>query len=410
MNKFIIMVVSGLMLFGCAAGGTGAGKSAGANHHEQINAKFKAMRARESAGLKPVQASGDLKISVLSKGTPKTKRIKGSEKTQYELQIPIGASQNMDCYLTEGMSSPAVVLKTVFDGIPKVPQIASVQIKAVNADILKNMGYIYIEAEYLTTEKQYGTAKILAASSMNMSFYCTHDELGYQKTFMNVADSVAKSAYAQKFIKDFSGYDKKQIDIIMVNKMPVGYAESYQFTDNKKTERKIAFSSFLIPRTAKEFLTVDSIEKSVYGKTTGNLLSGEYYSYENNEEEHEIAFEQVSENRYHVKGALKGQKFSQSFESEHPLIYSGFLLDQYSAGKTSKKEQNFEEYVTLSPSKPVKSRIVLKEKMPNGNKKVEYSFHTAKASMELDEKSYTQINLDLGSAAFLIKRKYFDAR
>jgi hypothetical protein len=409
MAKLFIVVVSALMFFGCA-GGTGLRKGTDANNNGQMNAKLKAMTSRESAGLKPAQASGDLKISVLSKGTPKIKQIQGSEKTQYELHIPIGASQNMDCYLTEGMSSPAVVLKKVFDGILKVPQIASVQIKAVNADVLKNMGYIYLEAEYLTKEKQYGIAKILAASSMNMSFYCTHDELGYRKTFMSVGDSLARSAYVQKFMKDLSGYDKKQIDIISVKNMSVGYAESYQFTDDRKTERKIEFSSFLIPRTAKEFLTDDSVEKSVYGKETGNLMSGEYYSYENNEEVYQIAFEQVSRKQYHVQGTLRGQKFSQTFESERPLVYSGFLLDQYSANKTSKKEQDFEEYSTLSPSKPVKSRIVLLKKMPNGNKKIEYSIPAAKASMELDEKSYSQINVDLGSTALLIKRKYFEAR
>ncbi len=408
MNRFILVVV-GLMLFGCATGG-GAGKESVENNQGQIKAKIKALNARESSGLKQVQASGDLKISVLAKGTPETKRIQESEKKQYELHIPIGTSQIMVCYLTEAMSSPAVVLKAVYDGIPKVPAIASVQVKTVSADVFKNMGYIYLEAEYLTKEKHYGTAKMLAASSMNMSFYCTHDEIGYRKTFMSVAESVVKSAYVQQFMKNSSGFDKKQIDIISVNKMSVGYAESYQFTDDKKTERKIAFTSFVVPRTVKEFLTMDSIEKSVYGKTTGNLLSGEYYSYENDEAEHEIEFEMVSEKKYRVKGALKGQKFDQSFESEHPLVYSGFLVDQYSEGKTSKKEQNFEEYVTLSPSKPVKSRIVLKETMPNGKKKIEYSFQTAKAAMELDGKSYTQINLDMGGAALLIKRKYFEGR
>jgi hypothetical protein len=405
MNK-IIIIVSVLALFGCA----GVRKDGDEGNRQQVNAKIKSLMARESTGLKSLQAAGDLKISVLSKGTPQTKRIKDSAKPQYELHIPIGASQAMACYVTEGMSSPAFVLKTIFDGVSQVPQITSAQIKTVKADFFKNIGYIYLEAEYLTKEKMYGTAKILAASSMNISFYCTHDELGYKKTFMNVADSVAKSAYVQKFMKDFSGYDKKQIDIISVNNTSVGYVEGYQFSDDKKTERKIEFSTFLIPRTAKEFMTVDSVDKSVYAKGTGDLLSGEYYSYDNNEEQHAIVFEKVSTKQYHVQGALKGQKFNESFQSEQPLVYSGFLLDQYSAGKTSKKELNFEEYVTLSPSKPVKSKIVLQETLPNGNKKIEYSFHTAKARMELDEKSYTQISVDLGGVSLQINRKYFDAR
>ncbi len=408
MNRCILVVVS-LMLFGCAAGGAVVEKGTSGNDEGQMIEKLEAMRAREAAGLQLVKASGDLSISVLSKGEPETKRIEEPEKTRYELRIPIGASQNIDCYLAEGMSSPAVVLKTVFDGIISVPQIASVQINAISADVFGNIGYIYLELEYLTKEKRHRETKMLAASSMNVSFYCTYDEPGYRKTFMSVAESVAKSEYMQKFIKDFSGYDKKQIDIIWLNQMPVGYAESYQFTDDRKTERRVAFSTFMVPRTAMQFLTIDSVEKSVYGKATGNLLSAEYHSYENDKEEHQIEIEQVSEKQYRVEGALKGQKFSQSFMSKHPLVYSGFLVDQYSAGKTAKKVQNFEEYVTLSPSKPVKSRIVLKEMMPNGNKRIDYSFLTAKAAMELDDKSYTQIHLNLGNADLLIKRRYFDA-
>ncbi len=404
MNKYMLLMVSGLMLFGCATGGAGVGKSA------DVNAKLKGMMARETAGLQSVQASGDLKISVLAKGTAKTKRIQGSEKTQYELHIPIGATSDMVCYLTEDLSSPAVVLKTVFDGIQKVPQISSAQVKSVNADILENMGYIYLEAEYLTKDKLYGTAKVLAASSMNVSFYCTHDELGYQKTFLHAAESVAKSAYIQKFLKDFSGYDKKQIDIISVKNMSVGFSESYLFTDDKKTQRRIEFSTFLLPRTPKEIMTDDAIEKSIYARDTGNLLSAEYYSYENNEEEHQINVEQVADRQYRAQGTLKGQKFTKTFTSERPLLYSGFLLDQYSAGKTSKKEQNFEEYSSLSPTKPVKSRIVLTEQLPNGRKKIDYMFHTAKAAMELDEKSYTHINVDMGSITIAMSRKYFDGR
>ncbi len=405
MNKFVI-AVSCLILFGCATGG---GTGPGAAGRDQMDAKFKTAMARESSGLKAMQSSGDLKMTVLAKGTPHTKRLQGSDKKQYELHIPIGASQTMECYLTEGLSSPAVVLKTIFDSIPNVPQIASVQIKTINADVLKNMGYIYLEAEYLTKEKKYGTAKILAASSMNISFYCTHDELGYRKTFLKVADSIVKSSYIQKFMNDFSGYDKKQIDIISVQDMSVGYAEHYQFPDDKNTLRDLEFSSFVVPRTAKEIMAIDSIEKMVYGKASGDMLAGEYFSYENNEEEYQISFEHLTGTQYRAQGTLKGQKFSQSFETERPLMNSDFLLEQYSTGKTSKKEQTFEEYSTLSPSKPVKSRIVLTETRPDGIKKIDYSFHTAKASLELDTKGYRLISVNMANTSMLIQRKYFDA-
>lgn len=407
--KKIIVVAVVFVLSGCA-GGTAVRKAADIDNQEEMKTSIQSLTARESKGLKPLQAGGDLKVTVLSKGTPRTKMSNKAKPVQYDMTIPIGAGLDVTCYLTEEMSSPAVVLKSVFDNISKVANIESVGIKTVEADIFKNIGYLYLEAEYLTKDKKYGTAKIIAASTVKMSFYCTHDELGYKKTFIKVADSLANSAYVQNSVKGFSGYNRKQIDIAYVNKMAVGYAESYQFSGEKKTRKNFSVSTFLIPRSAKELMAGDSVDTTFYNKETGALLSGAYNSYENNEAEHEIEFEQTGPNQYKARGVFQGKNFEETFDSEQRLVYSGFILDQYSAGKTTNKEWNFEEYVPQSPVKPTKSRIVFKEKMPNGNKKVEYTFHTLKALLEIDGKSYANMNLDMGSVTFLIKRKFFDAR
>ena len=407
--KKMIMVALAFALFGCGGGGTAVKKSQEPGQ-DATKAKFQTFIAREANGLKPAQAGGDLKITVLSKGKPKTTISSKAKPVQYDITIPIGASLDVACYLTEEMSSPAVVLKSVFDNIVKVPGIESAGFKTLEADIFTNVGYLYLEAEYLTKDKKYGTAKIVAVSTVNVSFYCTHDELGYKKTFLKVADSLANSAYVQKFVTDFSGYKQKQIDIAYVNNMAVGYAESYQFSGEDKTRKNFSFSTFLIPRSTKELMSGDSVDTTVYDEETGALLSGAYNSYENNEAEHEIEFEQVGPTRYKARGALQGKNFEKTFDSEKALVYSGYIVDQYSAGKTTNREWSFEEYVPQSPVKPTKSRVVLKETMPNGGKKIEYTFHTLKALLEVDGKSYTSMNLDMGSVTFLLKRKFLDAQ
>lgn len=406
--KKIVWAALAFVLIGCGGGGT-AVKKGQDNGKDAMQAKFQKFMARETAGLQPTQSGGDLKISVLSKGKPKTAISNKEKPRQYDMTIPIGASLDMTCYITEEMSSPAVVLKALFDNILKLPGIESAGFKALEADIFKNVGYVYLEAEYLTKDKKYGTAKMVAASTVNVSFYCTHDELGYKKTFLKAADSLANSAYVQKFVKEFSGYDRKQIDIAFVNNMAVGYAESYQFPGEDKTSKNFSFSTFLIPRSATEIMSGDSVDTTVYDAGTGALVSGNYNSYENNEAEHEIEFEQVAATRYKAKGTLQGKNFDKTFDTDKALVYSGFIVDQYSAGKTGNKEWNFEEYVPQSPIKPTKSRIVLKEQMPNGSKKVEYTFHTLKALLEVDKKSYTTMNLDMGGITFVLKRKFIDA-
>lgn len=402
--KKIAMVALVFALFGC-----GGGKGPVADP-EAMKIKFKSFIARESSGLTPSQTGGDLKITVLAKGKPKTKISSKEKPVQYDITIPIGASVDVTCYLTERMSSPAVVLKSVFDNILKVPGIASAGFKTLEADIFKNVGYMYLEAEYLTKDNKYGIAKIVAASTVNVSFYCSHDELGYKKTFLKVVDSLANSVHVQNFVKDFSGYERKQIDIAYMNNMAVGYAESYQFTGEENTKKNFSFTTYLVPRSATELMTGDSVDTTVYNAKTGALVSGSYNSYENDEAEHEIEFERVGSKEYNAKGEMQGKKFEKTFGSREQLIYSGFILDQYSTGKITRNEWNFEEYVPLSPIKPTTSKIMLKEKMPNGNKKVEYTFHTLKAQLELDKKSYANLNLDMGGITFLLKRKYYDAR
>jgi hypothetical protein len=408
--KNIIVVVVAVALFGCGAGGTAVKKSPYPDNQEAAKARFQSLMKRESAGLKPVKAAGNLQITVLSKGKPQATLTNAAKPVQHTLTIPIGSALDVTCYLTDEMSSPAVTLKTLFDNVLKVPTIEAASVKTIEADIFRNIGYIYLEAEYLTKDKKYGTAKIIAASMVEMSFYCTHDELGYKKTFLSVADSVATSSYVQNFVKEFSGYVRKQIDIASVNNMEVGYAESYQFDGEKNTKRNFSFTTFLIPRSQTELMAGDSVDTTVYNKETGALVSGTYYSYENNEAEHEIKFEKTGPKQYRVEGVLQGKNFDKTFDSDQPLMYSGFILDQYSAGKTPNKEWNFKEYIPQSPVKPTKSRILVKEKMPNGNRKIEYRFHTAKALIEVDDKSYANMNLEMGNLSFLITRKYFDGR
>jgi len=408
--RTVIAVAVVFLLIGCGGGGAAVKKDPEVNDQAAMQAKFQASIARESKDLKPAQTTGDLKINVLSSGIPKATIVSAEKPLKYKIDIPIGASTDATCYLTETMASPAGVIKTIFDNISKLPNIQSSQFKTIDSDIFNNIGYLYLEVEYLTKDSAFGTAKLVAASSFNVSFYCIHDELGYKKTLLNVADSLANSAPVQNFIKDFGNYDKKQIDIVSMNKLTVGFAESYQFTMKDKTKKNLSFTTFLIPRSVKDLMTGDSVDTTTYNADSGAIVSGSYSSFENDEPEHEVELAKVATKKYKAQGEYKGKKFDETFGSERPLVSATFVLDQYIAGKAKKAEWSFDDYIAQSPLKPTKSKMVLKEKLPNGGKKIEHTFLTFKALYELDGKSYSTMNLDLGSISFLIQRKYFDAR
>jgi hypothetical protein len=402
--KKILTLLLLTTLCGCTARSTALNSS---GDQEETGARLRALAAREARGLKLYPARGALQIILPATTRPRAKLIE-EEPARYELSIPIGTTEKVSCYLSEDFLFPAGTIKTLLDRFSGIPDFEWFGIRTIEAGTLKNLGYIYLEAEYLTGDQKYGAAKIIASSTMNGSFYCIHDEPGYKQTFLKIADSLAGSAYFQLLAGESSGYEKKQIDVLYLNDLAVGYVEGFQLAATEGVKRNFQFGSFLLPVSPNELMASDSVDITDYAADTGALISGAYYQYENGEEDHGIEIEHLPPGRYQVQGTLQGQQFSQEFHTDRPLLFSGFLLDSYADGSTT-GELTFEEYMPVSPAGPTRSRIVLKE-LAGGVKNVEYSFHTARAMLEMDEKSHTRMNLDLGSLSLMSKREYFDAR
>lgn len=393
-----------LLLTGCA------GKSQVVKKEEAAKPDFDAMIARESKDLSLKKAEGDLNISLYSASPAKIKMTSDQKPIQYELSIPIGASIDADCYITEEATFPSVVLKNIFDSIGSLPSIERYRVKEIKSGVMHNIPYLYVEAEYVTKEKLYGIAKMVASSSVDVSFYCSHDELGYKESFMDSVNSLVKSQYIQDFIKELSLYRKKQIDIIYLNDMAVGYSEHYQMNMEDNTKRDMSFSSTLIPRSANSLLTNDSVDYTTYDGMTGRLLEGEYYSYTNNEPDHELVLTKSTNKNYSVEGLFQGKEIKESFSPQSDLIYSGHIIDLYIDNKTDKSHWNFEEYVPLSPISPTASTIKLLKDKGKKSKTIEYSFAGARATVELDSKSYTTMDMSFGNASFKMVREYLDIR
>jgi len=355
-------------------------------------------------------ASGPLNISLMSSSPAETKLSSETKPIQYEINIPIGASIHADCYITEDAAFPSVILKNIFDNIGTLPNIELRKIKDIEAGVMKNLPYIYLEAEYVTKNKLYGIAKMIASSTMDVSFYCSHDELGYKQSFFDAVRTVAESRYLQGFIKERSDYRKKQIDIMYLNDMSVGYAEHYQIDIEGNNKRDISFSSTLIPRSTDAIFTNDSVDYSTYSSKTGYILEGEYYSYTNDEPDYELELIKGTKDDYSIKGIFHGKKVEESFSTGKDLLYSGYVVDLYIQNKTEKEKWTFEEYVPLSPLGPTTSSIELKNKKENGGKTIEYSFAGVKATVELDEHSYSTMDMGFGNASFKMVRKYLDVK
>jgi len=405
--KRLALIVMVSLLWGCAGSGTAVKTG---DEKTSVKDRFAEMEARESSMLNMNTSTGPLKITLLSTGKAGSKQNREEEPVQYELSIPIGSSINADCYITEEIAFPSVTLKSIFDNIGALPTIESAGIKKIESDVMNNMAYIYLEAEYLTKDKSYGTAKIIALSLMNVSLYCMHDELGYRKTFLKTVNSLVNSDYIQGFARDLIDYKKRQIDIVYMNDLSIGFSDDFQVNEEENRKKEIVFSSMLFPRDASQVMASDSWDSTVYDGETGKVLSGQNYSYTNNEAEYEIDLEEVSENTYRLSGTFQGKEISQELKSAKGLTASGYVFDLYQRNKTSKKSWIYDEYVPLSPLEATKSTMTLKGKDSSGARLLEYSISSLKVLTYLDKQSYSHAEMEVGNLSFQIKRKYIDVR
>lgn len=402
--KKILSVLFILLLAGCA------GRNQVVVKKEAAEPDLDAIIARESKGLSLKKAMGELDLLLFSSSPATTKVTSETKPLQYEVSIPVGASIDAYCYLGEEANFPGVVLKNIFDSIGALPNIEKHKVREIKSGVMNNIPYIYLEAEYKTKDNQYGIAKLIASSTMEVSFYCSHDEPGYRQTFFDVVQSLAKSEYIQGFARELSHYRKKQIDIMHLNEMSLGYSVHYQLDLEGNEKRDVSFSSALIPRSASAISTNDSIDFTTYSGKTGRLLEGDYYSYTNNEPDYELEIAEGEKGKYTVKGIFQGKEVAESFSPQKNLIYSGHIVDLYIENKTRKKEWEFEEYVPLSPVSPTTSTIKLLEGNKRDKKIVEYSFAGAKATVKLDARSYSEMDMTFGNATFKMVREYLDLK
>lgn len=407
---FALLII--FFFLGCAPHDGMIKKEPDAKGSEDMRAKLDSLIARETKTLNQTESEGDLKIKILSEGKTRSKLISKSDPVKYELNIPIGAMSEIKCTLTEQVQFSGMLLKSIYDNIAQLSDIEARGIKTIEADVLHNMGYIYLEVEYLTKDKKYGIVKLISISTLNLSLYCSHDEPGYKKTFFKVVDSLVKSSYVQSFINRLSNYDIKQIDIVYLNNKPVGYSEQFFITSKDKKEKNImSLVSMIMKRTQNELGSNDSFFMKTYESKTGHLLSGGYYSYVDLDAEYEVELEKIATRQYQVKGEFRGKELNQYFQSEQPLLEPDFILVLYIEGKTSKKEWNFEVYIpSLSPVKPSKGKIVFQGKNGAGNKILEYINQPVRISIQADEKSYILSNTDFGNISFLAKRRFLDVK
>ncbi|MDH5657314.1 MAG: hypothetical protein OEZ34_15490, partial [Spirochaetia bacterium] len=272
-----------------------------------------------------------------------------------------------------------------------------------------DLPYIYMETEYLTRDKKYGRVKSLAFSILGNSFFCFHDELGYKQTFLRVISSLVQSDFIREFKEKFSNYHEKQIDLIYLNGVSVGFFENYEYNDDKNNRSLLTISSLIMPGNNSDLIGMGTFTNVSVDQQSGEVLSEKHYSYINNKVNHELQLDRTGENQYRIKGNHSGKEVNNTFKTAKPLLSSTVLIKDFN--KT--KEQNeiyFEEYSPISPLGASTGRIISKGIKGDGTTHLKYTIHSQTYDFFMDKNGYRSFKMSMGPVFMTLKRSFYDRR
>jgi len=250
----------------------------------------------------------------------------------------------------------------------------------------------------------------MAFSILGNTFFCFHDELGYNKTFIKVVSSFAQSDFVRDFKKKYSNYHEKQIDLIYLNGIAVGFFENYEFEDDEANRNLITISSLIIPRSDSDLVGLGTVTNISVDKYSGEVKSEGHYSYMNNEVNHELQLTRMDGRKYRIKGVFSGKEVDNIFETKAPLMSSSFLIKDFLKRNNDNASISFEEYSPVSPLGSSVSSIVKKGLQDDGTTLLEYTIHSKTYNFNMDKNGYKSLRMSMGPVRMTLKRSYYDKK
>ena len=365
------------------------------------------MENRENPGLSMHHINGPLDINVLSSAEGISEAL---DKDSHIISIPIGAQTPMECTLNEGNQSPSYITKRIFEKFKSNTELEQVAIKSISAGVLNKIPYLYLETEYHSKAKQYGKVKSISLSSIGFVLTCFHDEPGYQKTFLNAAESLSASPVIQNYLSLVAKYSSRHINLIKINGNISGIMENFVFEADSKSDNYYSITNVVVKGSPTELIAGESVDDVQIEKMTGNVISGKYYSYQNNSEEYQIGLQAEESNKYKISGTHQGRNISQTIEAPSKIMHFEFIANRIASDpKFKMKIQQggfkFSEYLADDPEKTFQSSILIKSAK---DKIVKFSYSSVKAAfkVELDQSGITRVDLDNQTTKISIERVF----
>lgn len=363
------------------------------------------VESRETPGLKQHSLNGPFKISVLSSAPGDGEMLENNSR---RFRIPIGSAFPVECTLMEGNQSPSYVIKKLFEKFKNISGLENPGIKNISAGVLAKIPYLYMEMNYLTRGKKHGNVKYISLSSIGFVLTCFHDEPGYEKTFLNVAESLAATSLIQDFLGQLTQYSSRSINLIKINENISGFTEIIVFNPDDKTENYYTLTNMILKKGESELTAAESVEDVFIDKSTGYIFNGKYYSFQDNAEEYQIELQEGEPRHYSIKGSYLGEKINNTLESPYKIMHLDSVVKKIFSDpklRDSKKSLQFYEYQAGNPGEISGSKIAVKSA---DDKLLKLNYVSLKTSMgiEADKNGISLIEMSSEGSKISIYRVY----
>jgi len=357
------------------------------------------MTAREFSGLAMHGVSGPLSFNVLSSAAGFSENLEGASR----ISIPMGAQTPVECTLNEGSQSPAYTLQNFLGIIRSKMNYDKVMIKDTSAGVLGKIPYLYLETEYLEKGGQYGVVKTISLSSIGFVLTCFHDELGYQKTFFRVAESLAGSALIESMLARISHFSSRHINVVKINNRPSGVMENFVFDTDGKTVNYYSITNVLVQVGPAQLNVGESVDDVTIEKKSGYVTQGKYLSNRNDTEEYRINLLAVEPKTYKINGLYNGKQVDQTLNVNSGIMHFEYVVGKFFSDVKNRgtKEFKFTEYLAGDPLKTFESKIFTKFVEKN---LINLRYVSEKATMNIDVDASGIFRVNLGSV--LIERVF----
>lgn len=286
---------------------------------------LKDARAREGKPAKVAtvkDAEGFFSIEVPAKLTGKVVQSDGN----YTMQLDMGSEYPMTCeVIKEGFDLAGllrIVANNTFDEASKLQgKIEAKFLEQQDAGAIAASPFVVLEWIYRVNngkEARLGALKQFAATKGGHGLYCSHLELGYTKTFRNVAAAFVESA---KFSTASPEPQYREISTAWLGTRPVGVAISSVSKDAEGDHRLTNSMSLLLPITQDTLLAQDSYHIA-WSDADGELINGVHVISSNGEIDTNVALKPSEDGPWIVEGVFKQKEIKQTLDAEQvPLTW-----------------------------------------------------------------------------------------